>query len=203
LYLPFKGKLSSAQLQVIASRVKLSRVASNNSRPFFESQGKKSADTEFNLYLNLSKRFLKPYRVVKPKVSISLKQTLAPSVRSKKPLTNYKFCFKNYTVSVNPSLNSKANYQQAFFSKKNQTPQTSQLYNLFDINFLLKEMHYSKLKYSKTAERDIVSSGSAAIFAGFIGFLISEKFGVELVDSGDFILFLCIVSFSAFLLRYL
>lgn len=47
-------------------------------------------------------------------------------------------------------------------------------------------MHYSKLKYSKTAERDIVSSGAAALFAGFIGFLISEKFGIELVDSGDF-----------------
>jgi hypothetical protein len=56
----------------------------------------------------------------------------------------------------------------------------------FDINFLLREWKYSKLKYSKTAERDIVSSGSAALFAGFIGFLISEKFGIELVDSGDF-----------------
>jgi hypothetical protein len=31
-----------------------------------------------------------------------------------------------------------------------------------------------------------VSGGFAAIFAGFIGFLISEKFGIELVDSGDF-----------------
>jgi hypothetical protein len=109
---------------------------------------------------------------VKSKATCSSLQTLSPSVRSKKPLIDYKFCFKNYTVNVKSSLNSKSNYQQSFFSKKNQTPQTSQLYNLFDINFLLKEMHYSKLKYSKTAERDIVSSGSAAIFAGFIGFLI-------------------------------
>jgi Na+-translocating ferredoxin:NAD+ oxidoreductase RnfD subunit len=31
-----------------------------------------------------------------------------------------------------------------------------------------------------------VSGGFAALFAGFIGFLISEKFGIELVDSGDF-----------------
>ena len=31
-----------------------------------------------------------------------------------------------------------------------------------------------------------MSGGFAAIFAGFIGFLISEKFGIELVDSGDF-----------------
>jgi len=63
----------------------------------------------------------------------------------------------------------------------------------------VKEMHYSKLKYSKTAERDIVSSGSAALFAGFIGFLISEKFGIELVDSGDFyfaVMYLVFVGFS-------
>lgn len=58
-------------------------------------------------------------------------------------------------------------------------------------------MHYSKLKYSKTAERDIVSSGSAALFAGFIGFLISEKFGIELVDSGDFyFIFMYLVFFG-------
>jgi len=72
---------------------------------------------------------------------------------------------------------------------------------LFDINFLVKEMHYSKLKYSKTAERDIVSSGSAALFAGFIGFLISEKFGIELVDSGDFYFIVMYAVFIGFSLK--
>lgn len=59
-------------------------------------------------------------------------------------------------------------------------------YNLFDIHFLRKEKLYTKLKYSRCPQYDIVSGGFAAIFAGFIGFLISEKFGIELVDSADF-----------------
>jgi hypothetical protein len=32
----------------------------------------------------------------------------------------------------------------------------------------------------------VVSGGFAALLAGLLGFLISEKFGFELVDSGDF-----------------
>jgi len=58
--------------------------------------------------------------------------------------------------------------------------------NLFDINFIKKERLYTKLKYSRSPAYDIVSGGSAALLAGFIGFLVSEKFGIELVDSGDF-----------------
>lgn len=56
---------------------------------------------------------------------------------------------------------------------------------------------YTKLKYSRSPQQDIVSGGGAALLAGFIGFLISEKFGIELVDSGDFytgfmyVVFLC------------
>jgi hypothetical protein len=57
---------------------------------------------------------------------------------------------------------------------------------LFDINFIKKERLYTKLKYSRSPAYDIVSGGSAALLAGFIGFLVSEKFGIELVDSGDF-----------------
>lgn len=58
--------------------------------------------------------------------------------------------------------------------------------SLFDINFLRKEKLYTKLKYSRCPQYDIVSGGFAALLAGFVGFLISEKFGIELVDSGDF-----------------
>lgn len=57
---------------------------------------------------------------------------------------------------------------------------------LFDINFLRKDKIYTKLKYSRCPQYDIVSGGWAALFAGLVGFLISEKFGIELVDSGDF-----------------
>lgn len=56
----------------------------------------------------------------------------------------------------------------------------------FDVHFLIKEPLYTKLKYSRCPQYDIVSGGFAALLAGFIGFLISEKFGIELVDSADF-----------------
>ena len=54
---------------------------------------------------------------------------------------------------------------------------------------------YTKLKYSRSPQSDIVSGGVAALFAGFLGFLISEKFGIELVDSGDFYTFFMYIVF--------
>ena len=70
--------------------------------------------------------------------------------------------------------------------EKNNTTTFYSTTNTFDINFLRKEKLYTKLKYSRCPQYDIVSGGFAAILAGFVGFLISEKFGIELVDSGDF-----------------
>ena len=58
--------------------------------------------------------------------------------------------------------------------------------SVLDTNFLRKEKIYAKLKYSRSPQYDIVSGGIAAIFSGFLGFLICEKFGLELLDSGDF-----------------
>jgi len=72
---------------------------------------------------------------------------------------------------------------------------------LFDINFLRKEKIYTKLKYSRTPQYDIVSGGSAALFSGFLGFLICEKFGFELLDSGDFYFFFMYVVFLGFFTR--
>jgi hypothetical protein len=57
---------------------------------------------------------------------------------------------------------------------------------------------YTKLKYSRSPAYDIVSGGVAALFAGFLGFLISEKFGIELVDSGDFYIFFMYTTFLLF-----
>ena len=68
----------------------------------------------------------------------------------------------------------------------------------FDINFLKKEYVFTKLKYSRCPAHDIVSGGFAALFAGFVGFLISEKFGIELVDSGDFYIALMYALFAGF-----
>lgn len=63
---------------------------------------------------------------------------------------------------------------------------TTHFKNLVNTNFLRKERIYTKLKYSRTPGYDIVSGGAAVILAGFLGFLVSEKYGIELPDSGDF-----------------
>jgi hypothetical protein len=73
--------------------------------------------------------------------------------------------------------------------------------NLININFLRQERLYTKLKYSRSPAFDIVSGGAAALLAGFLGFLISEKFGFELVDSGDFYYLFMYVVFGSFLLK--
>ena len=73
--------------------------------------------------------------------------------------------------------------------------------SLLNINFLRKERLYTKLKYSRSPAFDIVSGGAAALLAGFIGFLISEKFGYELADSGDFYYLFMYGVFAAFSLR--
>ena len=78
---------------------------------------------------------------------------------------------------------------------------SNNLWSLFDINFLRKERMYTKLKYSRVPQYDIVSGGSAALLAGFLGFLISEKFGWELVDSGDFYFLFMYLVFLFFFLR--
>lgn len=77
----------------------------------------------------------------------------------------------------------------------------TRLWKLFDINFLKREKLYTKLKYSRSPAYDIVSGGVAALFSAFIGFLISEKFGIELVDSGDFYTFFMYMVFLSFSLR--
>jgi hypothetical protein len=70
-----------------------------------------------------------------------------------------------------------------------------------NINFLRKERLYTKLKYSRSPAFDIVSGGAAALLAGFFGFLITEKFGYELADSGDFYYLFMYVVFLVFSIR--
>jgi hypothetical protein len=47
----------------------------------------------------------------------------------------------------------------------------------------------------------MVSGGIAALLAGFIGFLVCEKFGLELLDSGDFYIAFMYAVFLIFSLR--
>ena len=71
------------------------------------------------------------------------------------------------------------------------------MYNFIKINFIKTEQVYTKLKYSRVPIYDIISGGSACLFAGFIGFLISEKFGFEIIDSLDiFILYFYVLFIS-------
>jgi len=84
--------------------------------------------------------------------------------------------------------------------KKRVLVKTSSLSH-FDINFLRKERIYTKLKYSRSPAYDTVSGGLAALLSGFIGFLIQEKFGLELLDSGDFYIGLMYCVFLCFSLR--
>lgn len=75
------------------------------------------------------------------------------------------------------------------------------IFNLFNFNFLRKEKIYTKLKYSRVPQYDTVSGASAALFGGFLGYLICEKFGFELVDSGDFYFLFIYLVFTVFLAR--
>jgi hypothetical protein len=129
----------------------------------------------------------------------------AGTVKSKK--TNFvpsleKEIYEYTSLSKKKIIKRKTNKFFKNFSLNN-TPtsfENNNLWSLFDINFLKKEKMYTKLKYSRVPQYDIVSGGVAALFAGFLGFLICEKFGFELLDSGDFyILFMYIVFISFFL----
>jgi hypothetical protein len=80
-------------------------------------------------------------------------------------------------------------------------PSLNTWFGLVNVNFLRKERIYTKLKYSRTPAYDIDSGGAAALLAGFIGFLVSEKFGFELVDSGDFYYAFMYAVFIAFSLK--
>jgi len=73
--------------------------------------------------------------------------------------------------------------------------------SLINVNFLRKERLYTKLKYSRSPAYDIVSGGSAALLAAFLGFLISEKYGFELVDSGDFYYLFMYIVFLSFSIK--
>ena len=108
----------------------------------------------------------------------------------------------------NPSANTAVDQYTLNFKNErslNPTSSTSTFghfpHHLFNINFLRKERLYTKLKYSRCPQYDIVGGGWAALFAGLVGFLISEKFGIELVDSGDFYNALMYAIFASFALR--
>ena len=130
----------------------------------------------------------------------------SPSVSS---LSSWKRCYTDPNVGiplVNPNhcpiaLTRVQTHGTARTTGRSYQASSQILTPLFDVNFIRKEKLYTKLKYSRCPQYDIVSGGFAALLAGFVGFLISEKFGIELVDSGDFYIAFMYGVFAAFSLR--
>jgi hypothetical protein len=104
-------------------------------------------------------------------------------------------------MSFKKSRLQKLNLTFSFKTGAKLSSTTDTLKNLVNINFLRKERLYTKLKYSRSPAYDIVSGGAAALLAGFLGFLVSEKYGFELVDSGDFYYVFMYLVFLGFSLR--
>jgi len=81
------------------------------------------------------------------------------------------------------------------------------LYTFLEKNFILflmkKEFLYTKLKYSRVPQFDIASGASAGLLAGLLGFIVTEKFGFELLDSGDFYTLLMYLGILILILRLL
>ena len=120
------------------------------------------------------------------------------------------FMEKNYNLisGINLNFHKKKTFlnilYKNFYKKNPFSNNINFWYNNININFLRKERLYTKLKYSRSPAFDTVSGGAAALFGGLIVFLVAEKFGIELVDSGDFyFLFMYVVFLSFFLRPYL
>lgn len=152
----------------------------------------------FNKLINSQKNFTIKYSSSNPliflnkeeKLFFNNKYKLLTKVKHKKLVSNdfgkliYDYLNTNNTKFDNNTL--KRLLKNFTYNKNLTLFKSNNLWNLFNINFLRKEKIYTKLKYSRVPQYDIVSGGAAALLAGFLGFLITEKFGFELVDSADF-----------------
>ena len=107
------------------------------------------------------------------------------------------FNFLNFFL-INKKFNS-----SNFFNVKPIFNSYNNINRLFNIYFLRKEKIYTKLKYSRVPQYDIVSGGLSVLFCAFLGFLVCEKYGFELLDSGEFYFLLMYIIFFCFFLRLL
>lgn len=111
----------------------------------------------------------------------------------------------NYYNTTKSTLNIYNNFSKYYF---NDNLSDTFLYKFLNLNnFYLfifkKEKIYTKLKYSRVPQVDIASGSVASLFAGLIGFLVTEKFGFELLDSGDFYVLIVYVLFILSFIRIL
>ena len=70
----------------------------------------------------------------------------------------------------------------------------------YRIFFSKKEPFYTKLKYSRVPQFDTSSGAAASFISAFYGFLVCERFGFELLDSGDFLFLVVYVVLTSFTL---
>jgi len=164
-----------------------------------------------NKIIKNKKKYTIIYNLSNPAIFLSekkkklFKDLFFPKIKVKSKLLYSKHFGKEmYDFLINPNLR----YDEKFFKRiiknfsynlSNERFKTNKLWALFNVNFLRKERMYTKLKYSRVPQYDMVSGGAAALLAALLGFLITEKFGFELPDSGDFyILFMYLVFFFFF-----
>lgn len=86
---------------------------------------------------------------------------------------------------ISYSSKNKSNFNSLKLKNKQQK---GFLNTLSDCNIYIikKERIYTKLKYSRVPQFDIASGAIASLVAALFGFMVTEKFGFELLDSGDF-----------------
>ena len=166
-----------------------------------------------NKILKKQKKFTVKYSGSNPSIFLSKekKEIFNKLFKTPEKVKHHLLFSKHWTKVIYDYLNTKEKFdvktmsrmfRDFSFKDKNQIFKADNLWNLFDINFIKKEKIYTKLKYSRVPQYDIVSGGVAAIFAGFLGFLICEKFGFELLDSGDFYILFMYLVFISFFLRF-
>jgi len=122
-------------------------------------------------------------------------------INSNKIYINFLFNKLSYlnknTVIFNSDKKIK-NFISSLYSIANGNININFLYNIININYIRKERLYTKLKYSRSPAYDSVSGGSAALLGGLLVYLVAEKYGIELVDSGDFYYLIMYVGFLIF-----
>jgi hypothetical protein len=152
--------------------------------------------TKFTLKYNYSKLY-NSFNQIEKETFLKLN---TPRIKVKNKLINENYVLLNLE-NINYDIFKIKKIYKSIKTNSTLINKTTSLWTLFNINFLRKEKMYTKLKYSRVPQYDIVSGGAAALLAGFLGFLISEKFGFELVDSGDFYFLFMYLVFLFFSLR--
>ena len=95
--------------------------------------------------------------------------------------------------STNPIFKKKSSYTDYKFNIKQSTWLKSTYYK--------KERYYTKLKYSRVPQFDVTSGAIASLMGALLGFMITEKFGLELLDSGDFFFVFIYILFMISIIR--